>query len=45
MKESRKSNSMIPKGKTEIVKSEDSQDYGKENKTKDKHRTHKITEN
>ena len=36
-------NSKIPKGRIEIVKSEDRQDHGQQNKTKDKHRTHDIT--
>ena len=36
-------NSKIPKGQTEIVKSEDRKDYGQENETKDKHRTHNTT--
>ena len=33
-------NSKIPKGQTEIIKSVDRQDHGKQNETKDKHRTH-----
>ena len=33
----------IPKGHTETVKSEDIQDHGKQNKTKDKYRTHDTT--
>ena len=36
-------NSKIPKGQTEIVKSEDRQAHGQQNETKDKHRTHKAT--
>ena len=36
-------NSEILKGQTEIVKSEDRQDHGQQNKTKDKHRTYNIT--
>ena len=36
-------NSKIPKGQTEIVKSEGRQDHGKQNETKDKHRTHITT--
>ena len=36
-------NSKIPKGCTEIVKSEDRQDHGQHNKTKAKHRTHNTT--
>ena len=36
-------NSNIPKGQTEIVKSEVSQDHGQPNETKDKHRTHNTT--
>ena len=35
-----KRNSKTPKGQTEIVKSEDRQDHGQQNETKDKHRTH-----
>ena len=31
------------KGQTEIVKSEDRQDHGQQNETKDKHRTHNTT--
>ena len=38
-----KRNSKIPKGQTEIVKSEDRQDHGQHNETKDKHRTHNTT--
>ena len=38
-----KTNSKILKGQAEIVKSEDRQDHGQQNKTKDKHRTHAIT--
>ena len=38
-----KRNSKIPKGQTEIVKSEDRQDHGQQNETKDKHRTHNTT--
>ena len=38
-----KRNSKIPKGQTEIVKSEDSQDHGQQNETKDKLRTHNTT--
>ena len=34
---------MIPKGQTEIVKSEDRQDHGQQNETKDKHRTDNTT--
>ena len=33
----------IPKGQTEIDKSEDRQDRGQQNKTKDKHKTHDTT--
>ena len=40
---SSKRNSKIPKGQTEIVKSEDGQDHGQQNETKDKHRTHNTT--
>ena len=36
-------NSKIPKGQTEIVKSEDRQDHGQQNETKDKHTTHNTT--
>ena len=36
-------NSKIPKGQTEIVKSEDRQDDGHQNERKDKHRTHNTT--
>ena len=36
-------NTKIPKGQTEIVKSEDRQDHGQQNETKDKHRTHNTT--
>ena len=36
-------NSKIPKGQTEIVKSEDRQDHGQQNETKDKHRKHNNT--
>ena len=36
-------NSKIPKGQTEIVKSEDRQDHGQQNETKDKHRAHNTT--
>ena len=38
-----KRNSKISKGQTEIVKSEDRQDHGQQNETKDKHRTHNTT--
>ena len=38
-----KRNSKIPKGQTEIVKSEDRQDHGQQNETKNKHRTHNTT--
>ena len=38
-----KKNSKIPNGQTEIVKSEDRQDNGQQNETKDKHRTHNTT--
>ena len=38
-----KGNSKIPKGQTEIVRSEDRQDHGQQNETKDKHRTHNTT--
>ena len=39
-------NSKIPKGQTEIVKSEDKQDNGQQNETKDKHmNTQHYTEN
>ena len=34
---------MIPKGQTEIFKSEDRQDHGEQNETKDKHRPHNTT--
>ena len=36
-------NSKIPKGQKENVKSEDKQDHGQQNETKDKHRTHNTT--
>ena len=36
-------NSKTPKGQTEIDKSEDRQDHGQQNETKDKHRTHNTT--
>ena len=36
-------NSKIPNGQTEIVKSEDRQDHGQQNETKDKHRKHNTT--
>ena len=36
-------NSKIPKGQTEIVQSEDRQDHGHQNETKDKYRTHNTT--
>ena len=36
--------SLIPKGQAEIVKSEDRQDHGQQNETKDKHRTHNTTQ-
>ena len=35
-------NSKIPKGQTEIVKSEDRQDRGQQDETNDKHRTHDL---
>ena len=38
-----KRNSKIPKGHTEIVKSEDRQDHGQQNETKDKHIKHNTT--
>ena len=38
-----KRNSKIPKGQTEIVKSEDRQDHGQQNETKEKHRAHNTT--
>ena len=38
-----KRNTMILKRQTEIVKSEDRQDHGQQNETKDKHRTHDTT--
>ena len=38
-----KRNSKIPKGQTVIAKSEDRQDNGQQNETKDKHRTHNTT--
>ena len=38
-----KRNSKIPKGQIEIVKSEDRQDHGQQNETKDKYRTHNTT--
>ena len=38
-----KRNSKIPKKQTEIVKSEDKQDHGQQNETKDKHTTHNTT--
>ena len=38
-----KRNLKIPKGQTDIARSEDRQDHGQENKTKDKHRPHDIT--
>ena len=38
-----KRNSKIPNGQTEIVKSEDRQDHGQQNETKDKHRTDNTT--
>ena len=40
---SNKRDSKIPKGQTEIVKSEDKQDHGQQNETKDIHRTHNTT--
>ena len=36
-------NSKLPKGQTEIFKSEDRQDYGQQNEKKDKYRTRKTT--
>ena len=36
-------NSKIPKWQTEIIKSEDRQEHGEQNETKDKHRTHNTT--
>ena len=36
-------NSKIPKEQTEIVKSENRQNHGQQNETKDKHRTHNTT--
>ena len=39
----KKGNSKIPKGQIENVKSEDRQDHGQHNVTKDKHRTHNTT--
>ena len=36
-------NLKTPKGHTEIVKSEDRQDHGQQNETKDKYRTHNTT--
>ena len=36
-------NSKIQKGQTEIVKSQDRQDHGRQNETKNKHRTHNTT--
>ena len=33
----------IAKGQTEIIKSEDRQDHGQQNETKDKQRTHNTT--
>ena len=33
----------MPKGQTEIVKSEDIRDHGQQNETKDKHRAHNTT--
>ena len=38
-----KRNLRIPKWQTEIVQSEDRQDHGQQNETKDKHRTHNTT--
>ena len=38
-----KRNSKIPKGETEIVKSEDRQDHGQPNETKDKHGKYNTT--
>ena len=38
-----KTNSKIPKGQTKIVKLEDRQDHGKQNETKDNHRTHNTS--
>ena len=38
-----KRNSITPKGRTEIVKSEDRHDQCQQNETKDKHRTHNTT--
>ena len=38
-----KRNSKISKGQTEIVKSEDRQEYGQQNEMKDKPRTHNTT--
>ena len=36
-------NSKKSKGQTEIVKSEDRQDHGQQNETKEKHRTHNTS--
>ena len=38
-----KRTSKIPQGQTEIVKSEDRQDHGQKNETKNKHTTHNTT--
>ena len=38
-----KRNSKIPKGQTEIAKSEDRQDHGQQNETKDKYKTYNTT--
>ena len=38
-----KRNLKIPKGQTELVKSEDKQDNGHQKETKDKHKAHTIT--
>ena len=40
MATSSKRNLKKPKGQTEIEKSEDRQDHGQQNETKDKYRTH-----
>ena len=44
-KEEYKKKSKIPKGQTEIVKSQDRQDHGQQNETADKQSTHNTTLN
>ena len=43
IKKTWKRNSKIPKGQTEIDKTEDREDHGQKNETKDKHRAHNTT--